>query len=245
MKLLYFGLILLFFGTNVIFWTSAEMRQSHTRNKLKHALESAANSAGEAVSYRTEDDLYFCAEGFLTEVPRTANGLKEGAFRIDPVKAYANFEQVLFSNLGTEKNEKMRNEVRDRILLCAVIQQDGIQFREPGGAWSVKENFASSISGGNRELNFSKPEEWAEINYFILEKINGYLLRYGTTYSETSKRYLSFLSDVNETATISGRFEGPGFIAICDGILLPGMGIQGREILQSFSIGGSDLIGYE
>ena len=246
---------MVFVALNFAFWGSAETRQKLEVCRYKHAVESSSDSACRAVSY--SDSLSLLAAG---------NGFGEGSesplnIAIDKDNALRNFEKVLFGNLGINE-ERTKSIFREKIILYVVIDFDGICIKKGEGSWEAKDKFITDIQGEEYCLNFSeklfrsrdgmwiKPSEISGFNQkmakerlssLISEKINNQLLEIADAEIGSSKRYLTFFSDVTGESKEFNSFSGPGFLAIVDGIEIPGMNIPDKGNINIYSIGASDI----
>lgn len=246
---------MVFVALNFAFWGSSETRQKLEVCRYKHSVESSADSACRAVSY--SDNLSLLAAG---------NGFGEGLesplnIAIDKDNALRNFEKVLFSNLGINE-ENTKAIFREKIILYVVIDFDGIYNKKGEGSWEEKDKFLTNIQGEEYCLNFSeklfrsRDGVWIEpseisgfdqkmvkkkISSIISEKINNQLLKIANAKIGSSRRYLTFFSDVTGESKEFNSFSGPGFLAIVDGIEIPGMNITDRGNINIYSIGASDI----
>ena len=246
---------MVFVALNFAFWGSVETRQKLEVCRYKHAVESSADSACKAVRYSDKHSLLAAGNGFGEGMESPLN------IAIDKDNALRNFEKVLFGNLGiTEENTK--SVFREKIILYVVIDFDGIYIKKGEGSWETKDQFFTNIQGEEYCLNFSellfrsKDGVWIEaskiigfdqkmakkkISSIISEKINNELLKIASAEINTSKRYLTFFSDVTGESKEFNSFSGPGFLAIVDGIEIPGMNITDRGNINIYSIGASDI----
>ena len=246
---------MVFVALNFAFWGSAETRQKLEVCRYKHAVESSSDSACRAVSYCNSPSLLAAGNGFGEGSESPLN------IAIDKDNALRNFEKVLFDNLGiTEK--KTKSIFREKIILYAVIDFDGISIKKGEESWESKDKFITNIQDEEYCLNFSeqisrsrdgvwiKPSEISgfdqkmakvKISSLISEKINNQLLKIANAEIGSSKRYLTFFSDMTGESKEFNSFSGPGFLAIMDGIEIPGMNISGRGNINIYSIGASDI----
>ena len=94
---------------------------------------------------------------------------------------------------------------------------------------------------GYWSLGFDQKIIKKKITSIISGKINNQLLKIAKAKIGSSKRYLTFFSDVTGESKEFNSFSGPGFLAIVDGIEIPGMNITGRGKIDMYSIGASDI----
>lgn len=258
MKYLYIGLIMIFVAMNFSFWASAETRQKIEVSRYKHASESAADSACHTVRYCDENSLRAVGNGFGEGLESPLN------IAIEKSKALENFEAVLFGNLNISE-DPLKVEIRSKIILSVVIDFDGITLKRGSENWGAKESFIIELAGQRYGLNFSKQVLrisdgiWLregevagltesiirnKINADISRKINDELLSIAASaeHGENGEmRGLRFLSDVTGENKELNSFSGPGFLAIIDGVKIPGMNIEGRDRINVYSVGGSDI----
>ena len=246
---------MVFVALNFAFWGSVETRQKLEVCRYKHSLESSADSACRAINYNDNSSLLAAGNGFGEGLESPLN------IAIDKNNALRNFEKVLFSNLGLNE-ENTKSIFREKIILYVVIDFDGIYIKKGEGSWEAKDQFLTNIQGEEYCLNFSeklfrlRDGVWIEpakisgfdqkmakkkISSIISEKINNELLEIGSVATNTKKRHLTFFSDVTGESKEFNSFSGPGFLAIVDGIEIPGMNITDIGNINMYSIGASDI----